>query len=128
VTRSGETSHEVHADATVTAADFSLAAPPGWDGKGTLELRNQGSVDHEVVFLRVADGKAPADVLAWYGGGQQGPAPFAFTGGAAAVKAGSSGWVDLDLTPGTYMAVCFIPTADGTPHALLGMITNFTVA
>jgi len=79
------------------------------------------------VFLRVADGKAPADVLAWYAGGQVGPQPFDFTGGVAAVRAGHSGWVDLDLAPGTYMAVCFLPTADGTPHALLGMISTFQV-
>jgi hypothetical protein len=37
-------------------------------------------------------------------------------------------WLALDLQPGTYVALCFIPDeAPGAPHALLGMIQVFTV-
>ncbi|MEZ4529990.1 MAG: hypothetical protein R2855_03080 [Thermomicrobiales bacterium] len=36
---------------------------------------------------------------------------------------------ELDLAPGTYIAVCFIPDmATGMPHAMMGMAASFTVA
>ena len=35
----------------------------------------------------------------------------------------------LDLAPGTYIAVCFVPDEEtGVPHALMGMVQVFTVA
>lgn len=40
----------------------------------------------------------------------------------------ASGFTTLDLEPGNYMFVCFVPdAADGTPHAAKGMIKAFTV-
>lgn len=34
----------------------------------------------------------------------------------------------VDLAPGTYAAVCFIPDLEtGAPHAMLGMTASFTV-
>jgi len=128
VIRDGERPDAPAAHATIHATDFSLAVPDGFDGQGVVELRNDGAVDHEVVFLRVADGSTPADVFAWYGGDRSTPPPFRFTGGVAAVQAGGTASVDLDLGPGTYMAVCFIPMPDGTPHALLGMVSTFTIS
>ena len=45
---------------------------------------------------------------------------------------GQSNYVTLDLTPGEYVATCFVPDhrgdATGTPHFMLGMMQNFTVA
>jgi hypothetical protein len=36
--------------------------------------------------------------------------------------------ITFDLEPGEYAFVCFIPSADGTPHAFQGMAKAFTVA
>ncbi|MCC7025018.1 MAG: hypothetical protein IT338_19460 [Thermomicrobiales bacterium] len=48
--------------------------------------------------------------------------------GAALLSAGQTMWLALDLPPGTYIALCFIPDeATGAPHAVLGMIQVFTV-
>jgi hypothetical protein len=34
----------------------------------------------------------------------------------------------LDLAPGTYIALCFVPDEEtGVPHALMGMVQVFTV-
>jgi len=34
----------------------------------------------------------------------------------------------LDLAPGTYIALCFVPEEEtGAPHALMGMVQVFTV-
>ena len=50
------------------------------------------------------------------------------SGGAAAIAPGSTHWVELHLVPGTYAALCFVPDIEtGMPHALMGMITVFTV-
>jgi hypothetical protein len=41
----------------------------------------------------------------------------------AAISAGKSMWIELDLEPGTYVMVCWISDRDtGTPHQDLGMI------
>ena len=36
--------------------------------------------------------------------------------------------ITFDVEPGNYGLVCFIPSADGTPHAMLGMMNEITVA
>lgn len=37
-------------------------------------------------------------------------------------------WVEIDLEPGYYVALCFIPDPEtGAPHAMLGMIERFDV-
>ena len=37
-------------------------------------------------------------------------------------SAGVTAWYTADLTPGTYLAVCFIPDpVNGIPHVMLGM-------
>lgn len=45
---------------------------------------------------------------------------------------GQSNYVTLDLTPGEYVAICFMPDHRGDatdqPHFMLGMMQNFTVA
>jgi hypothetical protein len=50
---------------------------------------------------------------------------------AAGVKPISGGrelWVELNLEPGDYVAICLIPdAASGAPHALSGSIAPFTV-
>jgi hypothetical protein len=34
----------------------------------------------------------------------------------------------MDLTPGTYIALCFVPDEQtGAPHAAMGMVAIFTV-
>lgn len=43
-------------------------------------------------------------------------------------SSGQANWYELDLEPGTYATVCFIPDPSGTPHVMLGMVEVFTVA
>jgi hypothetical protein len=48
--------------------------------------------------------------------------------GLAVLSAGQEAWLALDLEPGTYIALCFVPDQQtGAPHALLGMVQIFTV-
>jgi hypothetical protein len=60
-------------------------------------------------------------------GGEPAGPPFTEIGGMQALASGLAGWLVLDLEPGEYVAVCFVPTAEGVPHLMLGMIQGFTV-
>ena len=49
--------------------------------------------------------------------------------GLGALSPGQTSWLALDLAPGTYIALCFVPDREtGVPHALMGMVQVFTVA
>jgi hypothetical protein len=51
--------------------------------------------------------------------------PFA---GIQAMGPGGTGWFSMDLTPGTYVALCFVPDDEtGQPHAAMGMVKFFNV-
>jgi hypothetical protein len=47
--------------------------------------------------------------------------------GFGTLSPGLTGWTELTLDPGTYVAVCFVPGPDGTPHVAMGMVQVFTV-
>ena len=50
-------------------------------------------------------------------------------GGFEPIQAGDRGWLMLNLTPGTYVALCFVPDPEtGKAHADLGMIQSFDVS
>lgn len=123
------------ADGRVDMADFAFATMPEVHaGPMVLEVTNSGQEPHEMVVVRLegigldqlmsmlmqppAAGEAPA-----------GPPPFTFVGGMQGVAPGARGWARLDLTPGDYALVCFIPSPanEGKPHIALGMARAFTV-
>lgn len=44
------------------------------------------------------------------------------------LSSGHSVWIEVNLTPGTYAAMCFVTDPNtGMPHALLGMVEVFNV-
>lgn len=50
--------------------------------------------------------------------------PFA----TSALSEGESIWIEVDLQPGYYVALCFLPDAGGgPPHAFMGMVDSFEV-
>ena len=117
-------------DATIEVKDFQIAMPEGFTGSGLVEMRNTGSQPHEVIFVRANDGATIADAFAWYGGDQSTPPPFTFAGGLGSAEPGSSSYARLDLRPGTYAAVCFLPDVMGDmqAHAAHGMVAQFEVS
>lgn len=77
-------------------------------------------------LLRLMPGKAQADVLRFLHH-PVGPPPFT-DGGIATMAPGRSGYVALNLAPGQYVAICFIPDRySSKPHYDLGMIRQFAV-
>jgi uncharacterized cupredoxin-like copper-binding protein len=89
---------------------------------------NNGSQAHEFVVMRLNDGKTLGDALPYLQAGFQGDKPLTFEGGSGGVEPGHTGFVDLSLTPGQYVAMCFITDpASHRHHAELGMVAPFSV-
>jgi hypothetical protein len=119
-----------HVLGSIDAFSFGFTMPAVVDGHGLYQFTNTATSDtHEATLLRLAPGKHASDVLAWIEGGQSGPPPISGSaGGAGAMAPGTSMWVQLNLEPGDYVAVCFVPDDEPPhlPHAALGMVQGFT--
>jgi len=116
------------ADGQVTLRDFSYVLPSTIKtGPLLLKATNQGTQPHEMTLFKLAPGRTQQDLLA-YLQKPAGPPPFADAGGIAALAPGTSGWFKVDLAPGNYVAMCFVPDpATGKPHFAIGMISSFAV-
>jgi len=113
---------------TFTMKDFTFDMPASLPaGRATYKVINAGPQLHELNIVKLAAGKTVQDVLAWENA-PAGPPPFEAAGGINAFSADGSGYLTLDLQPGTYLAVCNVPDpASGLPHSHLGMLKQFTV-
>lgn len=117
---------------TVTAYDYSYAMPTTIPARLTVvKLINRGSQPHQASFGRVKSGITVAQVLA---AAKQGVSaePYIeslldFAGGPNAIAPHGQQETILNLTPGHYVALCFVPGPGGMPHYQMGMITPFTV-
>lgn len=116
------------ADATVKLDDFTFVLPEVIEaGPQVWQIDNQGQQPHEISLIKLAEGKTMEDVGAFMVS-PAGPPPFADVGGLQGIDPGESGWVNLNLTPGEYVALCHIPdSASGKPHLELGMVAAFSV-
>jgi hypothetical protein len=113
---------------TFTLKDFSFDMPDTLPpGPATYKVVNAGRQMHELNVVKLASGKSPEDLLAWEKA-PAGPPPFESAGGINAFSADGSGYMTLELQPGSYVAVCRVPDpASGVPHLHLGMLKHFTV-
>jgi plastocyanin len=111
----------------VTLGEFRFGLPAGF-GKGTYKVTNGGAQPHELTIVRLSPGRTPADAAAFFQSGGHGPPPFTSAGGVGVIAPGASEYGQLDLTPGDYLALCYVPDAGtGMPHAAMGMVAAFTV-
>ncbi|HET9708139.1 MAG TPA: hypothetical protein VFP39_07530 [Gemmatimonadales bacterium] len=113
----------------ITAMDYSFTAPDTIPaGLVTVKLANAGKEAHQVVFLRIDSGKTLADVATLMKDpNAKVPGWLAFPLGANGVVPGDSSNATTTLTPGHYALVCFLPSADGTPHVNKGMVRPLEV-
>ncbi len=96
-------------------------------GKQTWKVVNEGDQVHEINLMKLADGKTMDDLMAWMSK-PEGPPPFANAGGFNSIDPQQTGWMELDLTPGSYIAICHVPDfATGKAHSELGMMLPFEV-
>jgi hypothetical protein len=118
---------EPQADLTVTMDDFSFDLPSEVNaGRQVWKVINQGKQWHEMNLIRLQPGKTIQDV-GQFMEAPDGLPPFEMVGGVNGFSSQGVGWLILDLEPGDYVALCFIPDpATGHSHLELGMVSLFT--
>ncbi len=114
---------------TITARDYVLESPDTLpEGAVTLRLVNQGKEFHHVWIARLEGGHTVDDVLAALK--TRGPLPewIKDAGGPNAPRPeGGENSATVTLAPGNYIVACLIPSADGIPHLMKGMVRPLTV-
>lgn len=117
---------------TIVEVDHSIVMPRVMSHSRPMVLQvNVRTQTHELQLQRVPNGTTRAQYLQCLTGPQSQCAvsgPPVDMGGTAALAPGSTQWVELNLRPGTYAAICFVPDIHtGMPHAFMGMVTIFVV-
>lgn len=114
-------------DATLALRDYTFSLSPLSAGRHVIQVTNDGAQPHEALLVRFPPGKSMKDLLAW-GESLQGPAPALPLGGVTSMMKGQTQYVHVDLAPGHYGLICFVPDAkDGKPHLAHGMTKEFEV-
>lgn len=126
----GPAAPEPTADLTIDMVDFAFAPlGPLTAGHHVVKVVNKGTQPHELEVVKLADGKTMDDLAQW-GQTFQGPLPGSSLGGAAPMAPGQVEYFPLDLTPGNYAILCFVPdpTNHNMPHLAEGMVLPFTIS
>jgi hypothetical protein len=116
----------------VIMADYLFSMPLEIEaGVQTWYIENGGEQWHEMSIARVEPGTTVDQIMAAFMAEESGEQPeivveetFFF----APVSAGEYVQFELELEPGTYFVVCFLPSfEDGQPHIMHGMYQFITV-
>ncbi|HET8986061.1 MAG TPA: hypothetical protein VFN03_09915, partial [Trueperaceae bacterium] len=111
-------------DLVVRMLDFGYVIPAQVAaGPQVWQVVNDGPQAHEMAMLKILDGHTFDEVMAaMQAGGEAAIAGLAMPfGGVQGMNIGLSGYIDLDLEPGSYIVLCFIPDVEtGAPHLALG--------
>jgi hypothetical protein len=129
ITAPAEPAQAPQADLTVQMVDFAFAFPPNIQpGAQTWEVVNRGQQPHHLIIMTFLPGMTMADLQAFIEAGEEGPPPVISVDGTTILTTGQRMFVDFDLEPGSYIAVCFVHDPEtGLPHVDLGMLAPFTV-
>lgn len=114
-------------DMTISLSDYAFdLSTPLTAGKHVIEVKNTATQMHEVELVRLAPGKTLEQFMTWMAK-PAGPPPGSAIGGVSPFT-GAPNYFDVDITPGNYALICFVPDAkDGKPHFMHGMTKAITV-
>jgi hypothetical protein len=120
------------ADSTIELSEFTFVVPDDFDGRGVVDVTNVGNQIHELVMVKLNDGKTATDAAKFFAAPNGAP-PFSAipgVGGIVGLSSKQHAWLTMDLDPGNYALLCFFPdpAKDGTPHVLEGMLKEITVS
>ena len=107
----------------VKTRDYAFDAPDTVRaGLTTLRLvTNPGPEMHQVGLIRLDSAKTPADLF----NAMKTPGPMpkwaVEVAGVNPPAPGQTADATINLEPGSYLLVCFVPSADGVPHIAKGM-------
>jgi hypothetical protein len=117
----------------VDLIDFQFTMPEQIKaGAQTWQIENKGGQWHEMAVFKLEEGVTVQDVLAMMMSGEppEGPPPFEEMAFWAPMSAGERAWMDVDLPPGEYTVLCFLPDFASDPpksHLEHGMVRTLTV-
>lgn len=115
---------DVVAQAELRDYEFVLSQTTFAAGQSiAFELTNAGTEPHEMAIAQLPEGGTIEQAFT-------GEIPFEEINfvGVGFADPGQTGYMAVTgLEPGTYTIVCFIPSADGTPHFAKGMVGEFVV-
>jgi hypothetical protein len=125
-------------DGTVRLFDFNFEFPETVEaGPQLWEVTNTGEQPHELLLARSPEPVTTEQVIelmaseseeATPTGGGPSFGDFEPVGGIGWLSPGLTAWTEVDLTPGTYVALCFVFDPEtGMPHVAMGMVAVFTV-
>jgi hypothetical protein len=121
------------ADATVELVDFSFVISPEFgSGEQLVRVTNTGMEPHEMAVMRLAEGVTVEQVMEMMMSEEMpedGPPPFEEAAIIPPIGAGMSAVYEMNLEPGDYLLLCFLPSAanEGAPHLALGMVQPLTI-
>jgi hypothetical protein len=116
------------ADIAFMLSDYEIKlSKPLTRGRHTIRIRNYAAQPHEVMIFRLLPGKTEADLMQFLAA-MSGDVPAVPVGGVTPMSHGTANNLTVDLVPGTYIMMCFVPDVkDGKSHLEHGMITRFTI-
>ena len=110
--------------------DYNEDAINAADGNFAFAVANVGDEPHEVIVVEITSDESLLNLLLSSPAESEEPPEgieeVAFGGFFEPGQEGSVIFEDA-LSPGRYGLLCFVEAPDGTPHAFLGMISEFTV-
>ena len=117
------------ADVTMSLSDYAFAfSKPLAAGRQMIKVENVATQPHEVVLVQLDSGKTMQDLGDWVAD-MKGPPPGKPLGGIPAFMPGKNTYFEVNLAPGDYGLICFVPDAkDGKPHFVHGMAQQFKVS
>jgi hypothetical protein len=120
---------EPTADVTLTLSDYAFTlSKPLVAGRQLIKVENAAAQPHEVVLVQLAPGKTIEDLGKWVMD-MKGPPPGKPFGGIPGFMKGKNTFFEVNLEPGEYGMICFVPDAkDGKPHFTHGMTSQFKVS
>lgn len=125
------------ADLSVDLAEMSITFPTDAlvAGSHRWKVSNVGTVWHEMALLAVPDSLTGDDLLTLFSLPDDATPPPGLPAleynpieAVGLIASGHTSWVDVDLAPGRYVALCAAPGDNGVPHVMDGMFTFFSVA
>ena len=107
------------------AVNYAFAGPATLhSGLTEITLTNQGAELHHQQLIKLPEGMTTGDFFTLFEQlppGSPNPPGIESASGVGVIAPGGSGTAKLDLDPGNYMVLCFVPNAEGMPHVALGM-------
>ena len=125
-------------DGTVRLFDFNFEFPDTVEaGPQLWEVTNIGEQPHELLLARSPEPVTAEQVMELMAGESEEATPtgggpsfgdFEPVGGIGWLSPGVTALTEVDLEPGTYVALCFVFDPEtGLPHVAMGMVAVFTV-